>query len=605
MKTPTWESSPGALATLINSKKFNTCDLITISWNSSDEFRPHKIASTDIFDPQPGFAFSRDSSEIFYLFSTFIKTVGVDGLGPATILDLSTVGPGVEPTGGLTASPLADKIAFSGFDGTHDGIYTANSDGSGVTRILYDTADDGIFGMLSWGSNDKIAFTKFSDGNIYRIDANGANLTQITSSPPFPAFGARWSPDATKLVFGGVDNHNLWIVNANGSGAAALTTFSGAYAVTNAGWSTDGLKILFGANSDTNNILSHPGVWSMNPDGTNQHKFLTTFNMSTPTAVQMSPDGKWIAYMTTGNVDTSFEGIWIFRVPEPLRIRENLTAGTDPDTVFLTDCDTNVRLYAGGPEWNSRSVRIDKEKSQSTAHWGRGMDVDSWVLVLAPRDIDLGTGTPNPDTIRGLSWIEAAQRGLFNGADVEILRAYFPSWPAYAPVISPTGVLTIFAGNVAEADIVDQLVVLTSNDCRGLLSAPVPKSIFSAPCSHTLFDSGCTLQAANFAISGSLIGGSTRALLLTTTIVPGGSGTFNLGKIKMTSGLNAGFSRTISNWTAPNSVGLLAPLPFAVAPGDTFLAYPGCNKTKAACDAFGNGDNFDGFPDIPDSAAAF
>jgi hypothetical protein len=37
----------------------------------------------------------------------------------------------------------------------------------------------------------------------------------------------------------------------------------------------------------------------------------------------------------------------------------------------------------------------------------------------------------------------------------------------------------------------------------------------------------------------------------------------------------------------------------SLQPGDTVYAYPGCDRTLAACTAFGNTIHFCGFPFIP------
>jgi hypothetical protein len=68
----------------------------------------------------------------------------------------------------------------------------------------------------------------------------------------------------------------------------------------------------------------------------------------------------------------------------------------------------------------------------------------------------------------------------------------------------------------------------------------------------------------------------------------------------MTSGLNNGFSQTIKDWNAPN-LDLLGSLPFDVAVGDTFTAYPGCDWSTGAqgCGGFNNLPNFGGEPYIP------
>ena len=66
----------------------------------------------------------------------------------------------------------------------------------------------------------------------------------------------------------------------------------------------------------------------------------------------------------------------------------------------------------------------------------------------------------------------------------------------------------------------------------------------------------------------------------------------------MTSGLNAGFSRLVSNWSA-GVFALLSPFPYDVVPGDAFSVTAGCDRSMATCTAFANLVNFGGEPFIP------
>jgi len=69
--------------------------------------------------------------------------------------------------------------------------------------------------------------------------------------------------------------------------------------------------------------------------------------------------------------------------------------------------------------------------------------------------------------------------------------------------------------------------------------------------------------------------------------------------VKFTSGLNTGVSRTLRSYT-PGQFVSIAPWPFAVAPGDSFTAYPGCNKAMGTCNTkFGNLLRFRGQPFVP------
>lgn len=281
-----------------------------------------------------------------------------------------------------------------------------------------------------------------------------------------------------------------------------------------------------------------------------------------------------------------------------------ITLSGGAGTIRFTDADLSITN--GTNTWDGRGVRVDLANSKTLAHWKRGLDVDQWLLVVLPRTVDNITGATFPDTINGVAWVQAAMQGALDGADIQVDRAYFSAWPQpYQLVNLPTGILTIFAGRPAETDCGDGVVAITINDYRELLSIKMPRNVFQSGCRFTLYDSSCALLQGSFAVAGTVSGGSTQSVILSSAVLaPGGSGTFTLGKLKMTSGLNANFSRTVTVWNGATQFSLLNPFPFTVSPGDTFFAYPGCDKTMAACTAFGNLLNFGGQPFIPVSETA-
>lgn len=273
--------------------------------------------------------------------------------------------------------------------------------------------------------------------------------------------------------------------------------------------------------------------------------------------------------------------------------------------IRFTNCQVDIAW--GGHTWSSRGVRVDPKTSRSTAHWKIGLDVDTWVVTVMPRIRDEITGESYPDKIGGTPWASAARAGALDNADFEVVRAYFAAAPTLplpaGNAAIPVGVITLFAGIMGEVDVGDTTVVLNALDDRVRLAIQLPRNLHRASCRHTLFDSGCQLVAASFKKTGTVGAGSTQGSILSTIAAPLGSGTYALGRIVMTSGLNDTFSRAVRSWDGV-TLTLMVPLPYAVMAGDTFDAYPGCAKTTTVCDQFGNILNYGGEPDIPAPEAA-
>ncbi len=261
----------------------------------------------------------------------------------------------------------------------------------------------------------------------------------------------------------------------------------------------------------------------------------------------------------------------------------------------------DVDIGYGGNVWTHGGPYFDRSDGRATAHWKIGLDVDTWQVTVMPRAVDPVTGTPYPDQIGTQGWIAAARAGALDGAIVLVDRAFLPAWPArpFAGAVTPVGVVNIFTGRMASVDVSRTQLALTINSHLELLNVSMPRNVYRAGCRYTLFDAGCTLAAASFAVAGTAGAGSTQSVILSSAQPPANSsGSFALGRIVMTSGQNTGFSRSVRAWTS-GSFTLLSPLPFAVAPGDAFTAYPGCDKQLATCTKFANQANYGGQDFIP------
>lgn len=192
-----------------------------------------------------------------------------------------------------------------------------------------------------------------------------------------------------------------------------------------------------------------------------------------------------------------------------------------------------------------------------------------------------------------------ARNGGFDGARLRFDRYFSASWQAEA-----CGSLNLFTGRVSELTVTGAEVKMSVKSDFELLNIPMPRNVYMAQCAHTLFDSGCTLSAAAFTVTGAVTAGSTTAAI--NCNLAQAAGYFGLGTVQFTSGLNAGITRTVKLHTT----GVLVPsfpLPYVPAIGDAFLAKPGCDKLMATCNStkFNNVANFRGFPFIPTPEATY
>lgn len=294
----------------------------------------------------------------------------------------------------------------------------------------------------------------------------------------------------------------------------------------------------------------------------------------------------------------------------------------NPPNIF-----TGAGMWFDGITWEPTAMRAEGGFG-SIAHWRVGLDADSWSLTFAPPPKHVITGEPFPDRIGNIPFLQAAQAGALDNADVIVSTAYYSANTGLADVyeptdiydeeniyntgaipsgvvpptgVSPTGTLIISRGLVGNVDVGDDSCRINVTDYRSLLGQQMPRNVYRGACRHRLFDSRCGLDSALFSRTGVVSALSSSALLVSTAAIlaPGGSGTFTLGVVTMTSGDNNGLKRLCTSWDGSTRFTLLSPFPYPLAAGDTFSVAAGCNKTAATCALFANTVNYGGDPYIP------
>ena len=195
----------------------------------------------------------------------------------------------------VACPPFFDYMAF-----TRDDIYVMDAEGSTPVSVTAHLDFDDVAYLLDWSPDGtRLAYRVPSPTGYYDIQvlrADGSDPVTIVLPGLFYVHSLEWTPDGEHIGFvGGDDNHEVWVVEADGSDLINLT--NSAASEWNATWSPDGSQILFTSVDD------EYGLYVMDADGSN------TTLLREPmqgTDLHWSPDGSRIVY--TGKCETDAIG---------------------------------------------------------------------------------------------------------------------------------------------------------------------------------------------------------------------------------------------------------------------------------------------------------
>lgn len=259
------------------------------------------------------------------------------------------------------------------------------------------------------------------------------------------------------------------------------------------------------------------------------------------------------------------------------------------DLYTLTLQDGSVQRWSGSDfaiTGNSQTWSLGPGLTRSRVRFTTGLSVDT--LQLSVTDI-LGT------TINGKPLIPFIAAGGLNGARLQLDRCFWGPTDT-----APVGALLWFPGRVAEVPRVDryEAQIVVRSDLE-LLDVMVPRDVYQPGCLNTLYAPPCGVVRATYTVGGTATSASTADRTTFNHAMATPATYFDLGVIRFTSGANNGISRTVKKHLS-GSISVMPPWPFAVANGDTFSIYPGCDKQQTTCSAkFSNLARFRGQPYIP------
>ena len=244
---------------------------------------------------------------------------------------------------------------------------------------------------------------------------------------------------------------------------------------------------------------------------------------------------------------------------------------------------SDVAVVNGSYTWS-----VGPGLQRTAAKFVVGTEVDTLTVTVTD---NVGT------TISGQALIPFIRGGGLQGARVQVDRVFWG-----ASDTAPVGALQWFSGRVSDLEMDRYSARVKVASDLELLNTMVPRDVYQASCLNTLYDAGCGKLKSAYTVSSTASGATDSKRITFSHSLGQSTGYFDLGVVSFTSGANAGISRSVRSHISgsPGALTVLQPWPYAVASGDVFTIYPGCDKTQSTCSAkYSNLGRFRGMPYIP------
>jgi len=236
--------------------------------------------------------------------------INQDGTGNVQMTFNQTGGAGLP-----TWAPTGKALAYVDLNMKTGVIYvnTMNEDGSNVQHLV-----QGVTPMWSPDGNWMAFSAPSSSGTpeIFIIELNGSNLTQLTNAPGLVKIHPTWSPDSKSIVYAQYASNgrdvSLWEMTATGANRHQLTTgtwfnrnangqiISSANEANSPDWNPTNNKIVFWSGGE---------IWTINADGTGRTQLTNVANANNDDP-EWSPDGKKILFSTNRSGNGNNE-MWV------------------------------------------------------------------------------------------------------------------------------------------------------------------------------------------------------------------------------------------------------------------------------------------------------
>jgi len=142
--------------------------------------------------------------------------------------------------------------------------------------------------------------TKNSD--VWVMDADGKNKTQLTTYVDLKVTGIEWRPDGTQIAYSlhdptgrSIYGTNIWVMDADDSNKTQLTTDRCSYYPD---WSPTGTQIAYSVRNLAGGQEYSNDVWVMDADGSNKTQLTSSGNIYKPVWSPAGPELAYVSYAT-------------------------------------------------------------------------------------------------------------------------------------------------------------------------------------------------------------------------------------------------------------------------------------------------------------------
>lgn len=220
----------------------------------------------------------------------------------------------------------------------------------------------------------------------------------------------------------------------------------------------------------------------------------------------------------------------------------------------------DLQLSGGGNTWT-----LGPGLKRTRVRFTVGVEVDTLTVTLTD---NVGT------TINGTPLIPFIANDGLRGARLQLDRAFWG-----VADTAPVGALLWFPGRVSIWSVDRYQAQLTIKSDLELLDVMVPREVYQPPCLNTVYDAACGASKAAFTVTGTASAPAAAGSAVFSHGLAQAAGYFDLGGVTFTSGANAGITRTVRTH-AGGTITVTPPWPGAIAAGDAFAIYPGCDLTQ-------------------------
>lgn len=240
-------------------------------------------------------------------------------------------------------------------------------------------------------------------------------------------------------------------------------------------------------------------------------------------------------------------------------------------------CDLyEITLYDGG---TFRYADYDMDitlKDGRIFHCNRmGFDRDKVSLSAdeAIDDISIELSIDETDIISGATVIQLARNGGFDDAQLTVYRCFMNS-PGVV-----LDILELFRGEIETPEGGGVSLSINVNSLANRLNNNFPTRCYYPTCPFSLFDKMCGVDINAYSQAGTVTEATKKIIHSNLTFA---DKYYEQGGIEFTSGVLAGSAHAI-RYSNNNTFELLIEAESAPSPGDSFVVFPGCNKTPEEC----------------------